>query len=190
MSVRPALRPLRANEPLLAGSPGEVLARLLDGDPLGLGARVTARLRERALLCDAERVLVRALALCAEEASMWPGTPCMEAWLRERIDEAIEQAIDEDQGPWNETLPARSSPWSVFASPLGLDAAALREGCARFNRLAPELREAFFLVVVDARAGDELCRARGISLSELGRRARQALDALRAPLPAGLGAGP
>lgn len=195
MSARPVLRALRASaaaprrEPLLAGSPEEVLARLLDGDPLELGARVAARLRERALLCDAERVLVRSLALVAGEASAWSGAPGLDAWLRERIDDAIEQTIDEDLGPWNDSLPARSSPWIVFASPLGLDALALREACARFNRLAAEQREAFFLVVVDARPGDELCRARGISLSELGRRARQAFDALRAPLPSAPDAG-
>jgi len=164
---------------LLDGVPEQVLARLVAGDPLELRGRVTARLRERALLCDAERVILRALALVAQQARAADTASDVEDWLAERVDEGIEQSLDEDQGLWNETAPARSSPWRVFAAPLGLDAAALREGCARFNGLALEQREAFFLLVMDGASGDEACRARGISLSELARRARAGLDVLR-----------
>jgi len=175
---------------LLTGTPREVLARLVPDDPLGLRERVAARLAARALLLDVERVLARALAASAQRAYAWRGEPALDRWLAERVDEAIEDVVGEDLGAWSERE-SRSAvgPWTVFAAPLGLDPRALFEGCARFNRLPFEQREAFFLLVLEGAPSDEACRSRSLSLSELARRARGALDVLRgAVLPAGPGA--
>jgi len=164
----------------LTGTPNEVLARLVHGDPLGMRPLVAARLAARALLLDLERVLARALAVCAQRACAWRGAPELERWLAERIDEAIEDALAEDAGAWSERDAASGGgPWAVFAAPLDLDPRALFEGCARFNRLPFEQREAFFLLVLEGASSDDVCRARGLSLSEFARRARGALDVLR-----------
>src|SRR5687767_2341511 len=54
---------------ILAGaSPREVLARLMNGDPLGLAVVVEQRLRVHAYLLDADRVFLRAAARCARLA--------------------------------------------------------------------------------------------------------------------------
>ena len=50
---------------LAGGSPREILARLVDGDPLGLRAVVYERLRARAYLLEADRVFLRSLARVA-----------------------------------------------------------------------------------------------------------------------------
>jgi len=82
---------------LLAGSsPREVLARLVNGDPLGVRARVALRLREHCYLMDADRVYLRAVARCARFSSRYRGQPSLEEWLTERVDEALGDLLGED----------------------------------------------------------------------------------------------
>ena len=161
---------------LWPGTPHQVLARILPADPLELRARIAKRLAERALLCDAECVLLRAQALCALDACSWRGEPELAVWLDERVEEALSNALADDvcAAPGVGDEPLRALPDSLALDARGLDAA-----CRRFNDLPFEQREAFFALVLDARAGDRLARARGLSLSELGRRARAALDVFR-----------
>jgi hypothetical protein len=169
---------------VLLGSPREVLARIVPGDPLGLRARVSRALRARALLLEGERVLLHALALVAHRAAAWRGRPELGAWLDERVQEAIASALegmgDEESGP--------SSPDShaLFAGPLGLDPGELRSGCARFNRLPFERREPFYRIALEGLDPGELCRRRGLSPAELGplaRSAREAIDLWLVPGP-------
>jgi hypothetical protein len=161
---------------LLTGSAREVLARIVPDDPLGLRARIGACLRARALLCDAERVLLRAQAEGALRAPAWRGEPELEIWLAERVEDAL-AALLVEPAPERECLEG----FALFATPLALDARALASGCARFNRLPHEQREAFVALVLDASAGpDRLARARGQSLTELLRGARGALELFRA----------
>src|SRR5262245_65775730 len=70
-----AVERARLDELILTGSAREVLARIVPDDPLGLRARVGTCLRARALLCDAERVLLKAQAECAARAPAWRGAP-------------------------------------------------------------------------------------------------------------------
>ncbi len=152
-----------ALELLALGAPEEVLARLADGDPLGLGARVCARARERWLLVDPDRALARALAVVASRAPLWRGRPGLERWLAECVDDALDGLASEVAGP---------------ALPGPIDGRAL----ARFHRLPAGEREAFCRVVLDGESPEALAASLGITFSELGRRARRALDTL---LPSG-----
>jgi hypothetical protein len=70
-------------------SPREVLARLLQGDPLELRQVVATSLAKRAYLFDADRVHLRALAHCARYAVRYRGTPPIETWLEEIVDQAM-----------------------------------------------------------------------------------------------------
>jgi len=164
----------RARELLLTGTAREVLARIVPEDPLGLRARLRARIRARALLVEVEHVCLRAQALCSWHASSWRGEPELERWLDLRVEEALAAVVAEE--PWEGE---GDPPLASFAAPLCLDPRDLARACARFNRLPFEQREAFFAVVLDAVAADRLARARNLSLSELARRARSALEVFR-----------
>jgi hypothetical protein len=166
---------------LLLGSPREVLARIVPGDPLGMRSCVSEALRGRALLLDGERVLLRALALVAHRAAAWRGRPQLGTWLEERVEEAIAAALDE-AGAGESAAPA-TDPHALFAAPLGLDPAELRAGCARFNRLPFERREPFYRIALEGLDPQQLSRRRGLTLGELGKGAREALDLLLGPEP-------
>jgi len=161
---------------LLQGrSPKEILSRIVAGDPLRLRARAGQRLEAQALLLDADRVFLRSLALCSRAAVRWRGQPGIEEWLGERIDEALQQLLEESGEP-----PAPQGAFESLAAPLGLDPRALGRACARFHRLPFADRRAFFDFVLHARSLDELARANGESATEYARRARRGFDALLA----------
>lgn len=164
----------RARELLLTGTSREVLARIVPEDPLHLSARLSLRLAQRALLLDLEPTLLRAQALCALHAATWRGEPALSCWLDQRVEEALAAGLSEElcEG-------VGAAPLALFAAPLALDPRHLARACARFNRLPFEQREAFFALVLDALGADRLARARGLSLSELVRRARAALEIFR-----------
>ncbi|NOT31645.1 MAG: hypothetical protein HOP15_14455 [Planctomycetes bacterium] len=153
-----------------------MLARIVPEDPLGLRPLVAARLGEQALLCDAEGVLLSAQALCALQASTWRGEPELATWLESQVADALLVAIGEESAaPGGGLVEALR----CFAEPLALDPCRLAAACARFNRLPFEQREAFYALVLDADGADQCARARGLSLSELARRARAGLQLFR-----------
>jgi len=166
---------------LLAGaSPREVLARIVQGDPLGLRAVVARRLRERALFCDADAVQLRALARCARYAGRYTGRPALAEWLSTHVDAALDDLLEEG----DRATAAASDGHGAFvdlAAPLGLSPERMRAGCATFNRLAHDDREAFFRLVIEMHSLDECATVEGVSGSEYARRARRALDVLSKP---------
>jgi hypothetical protein len=157
---------------LTLGTPREVLARIVPEDALGLRGRIGRRLEADALLLDAERVLLRAQGLCALRAAAWRGEPELGRWLDERVEEALAAVLAEDGAGEREAL-------EPFVASLASDPRALSAACARFNRLPFDQREAFFALVLDAAGPDALARERKLSLSELARRARAALELFR-----------
>jgi hypothetical protein len=157
-----------------------VLARIVPEDPLGLRLRLRARLAERALLVDAERVLLRAHVLCALHAPTWRGDPELATWLDQRLDEALAAVLAEESAGEGRGL-ARAL--AAFAAPLALDAARLAAACARFNRLPLAQREAFFAVILDGAGAEPLASAWRLSLTDLARRVRAALELFRGERP-------
>lgn len=174
-----ALEPRRA---LLAfGGPRDVLARIVDGDPLGLRPLLAARVRGRCLLVDADRVHLRALALCARHAPSYRGRPALEEWLTLLVDRALDEVIDEEAQRLVRSSTSHEVEDGAFAQlarPLGLAPEEARRACARFNRLPQEQREAFHAWVLERGTLDELARRTGLGASEFARRARRALSAL------------
>lgn len=175
-STPPARGRERAGELLGAGKPHEVLARIVPDDPLELRTRIGARLNEQALLLDAERVLLVAQVQCALHSTSWRVECELACWLDARVDEALEIVLAEDGVP-GELVP--------FAAPLALDPCGLAGACKRFNALPFEQREAFFALVLDSASPDRAARSRGLSLSELARRARSALQLFLPAAPPG-----
>jgi hypothetical protein len=160
----------RAREMLASGTPQEILARIVPEDALGLRARVHELARRHALLCDAEHVLLTAQALCALEGRRAASTPTLAHWLDERVSEAVALTHDEDCELGAEgagALPATRDD----APP----ARELARACGRFNGLSFEQRDAFSALVLEPGGPDRAARRRGLSLSELARRARPAL---------------
>src|SRR5262249_54272631 len=66
---------------LLSGTPREVLARLVQEDPLGVREKVAARLRADALLLDSDRVHLRVLARVSRFAGRYRGRPDLGSWI-------------------------------------------------------------------------------------------------------------
>jgi hypothetical protein len=173
---------------LLAGaSPREVLARLMNGDPLGLRRLVGERMRRRAYLLDANQVQLRAVARCARFAVRYRGQPAIDRWLADIVDEAMGDLVTEEQERARDPdrrlarPPGRRPDGGVFqelSRPLRLDPARMRAACARFNRLSEDERSMFFALVIESRSLDEVARSRKASASAVARSARKALDTL------------
>lgn len=177
---------------LLSGSsPREVLARLVNGDPLGVRARVARRLADHCYLMDADRVFLRAIARCARFSGRYRGQPALEEWLTERVDEALGDLLRDDlealrtqragtraSGPATASTEARElgGAHEDFARPLGLDPDRMREACVAFNHTDLPARRAFFDLVIDGHSLDALARSSGASATAIARRARRALD--------------
>jgi len=159
---------------LAGGSPREILARLVDGDPLGLRAVVYERLRARAYLLEADRVFLRSLARVARYAPRYRGEPELALWLAGMVDEALLDLLDEDREGAAPAPPADDT-LAGLARPLGLDPGAMRAACARFHALPEEERRTFFALVVEGRDLDALARDSGESATAIARRARKAL---------------
>lgn len=170
---------------LAGGTPREVLARIVQGDPLELRKRVARKLRSEALLYDADRVQLRVLARCARGAPAYRGRPDLETWLERQVDDALRDLLREDDersaaassairkaarrtngGSSTEeatrvrrdAAPGTSGALVELARPLGLDPASLEQACQAFNRLPVADRRAFFLLVLEARDLDQLAR--------------------------------
>ena len=155
-----------------APPPEELLAWLVQGDPLGLRARLARRAAREAWLVDVERTLLRAQTLVALHAREWPPGD-LEARLEAAVGEALRQlALEEDAGGAPEAL-------EFCCRPLGLDARVVGEACRGFNRLPVEVREAFFAVVLAGESPERSARARRLSLVEFARRARLGLELFR-----------
>lgn len=166
----------------LCGSPREVLARIVPGDPIGVREAVAAALRAECVFLDADRVHLRALALVARGAARYRGRPELGAWLAGEARRAVAAILREDAEA------TRVDPGGAFAQlarPLGLDPDALRRGCTAFNRLPAADRAAFFGLAICNRRLDDLVRETGASATEIARAARRGLDAVMLPSPAG-----
>jgi hypothetical protein len=181
---------------LLSGSPREVLARLVRDDPLEVRARVASRLRSEAVLLDGDRVHLRALARISRAAGAYRGRPDLPEWVDGAVADAVEELVREEHelarsripearasdaaGATSATVAADPDAFSSLATPLGLDPGSVRRACAAFDVLPFAERSAFFRLVLEAGDLDAAAREAGVSVSEIARRARRALDAILA----------
>lgn len=191
---------------LAGASSREVLARLVQGDPLAVSEKVGEYLRREALVLSRERTVLRALARIAHAAPRYRGRPGLSTWLESRIEEATHELLEEDadlaaglryaesgfstggqsgsDGPRSVLRSGGARFLSDFSKPLGLDeVAALRMGLA-FHRQPKSARQAFYDMVLDHRGLDESARRASKSATQTARLAREVLvTLLRAARP-------
>ncbi len=139
-------------ESLVRGSPHEVLARLVDGDPLELDARCRARLRERALLLCVRRLHLRSVARIAHAAKRYRGELPVDEWIGGRIDYSIGELIDEDREDERSGVPPSrlgDARYAFLSETLGVEPGLARRACVGFNSLADDVRSTYFAIVVD-----------------------------------------
>ncbi|TAJ17471.1 MAG: hypothetical protein EPO68_09510 [Planctomycetota bacterium] len=181
---------------LLHGKPREILARIVPGDPLALRALIADRLDERHLIADADRLQLQLLIRVARHAAVAGARGELRAWLLARLDPLLDElatardatakvAVARDaiarDAIARDALARDSAPSGAvesFARSLGLDPPRARRAIAALNACTPEQRRAFHGLVLLRRGLDELARAEQVNASELGRRARAALDAV------------
>lgn len=171
---------------LAGGSAREVLARIVQGDPLRVRDEVARQLRTDAYLLDADRVHLRSLARCAREAPRYHGHPDFPDWLQVIVARSIDELLREDQEAERSGVHEGHAPLAAFAAlarPLGLEPETMRRACVAFNRLPLADRQAFFDLVLTARSLEDLVRESGESATEIARRARRALDAILSTQP-------
>jgi DNA-directed RNA polymerase specialized sigma24 family protein len=170
-----------------AGTPRQVLARLVDGDPLGIRRIVTERLRERAWLADADLVFLRTVARCAWFSARYRCERDLARCLRDLVDEAVLDTVREDLeaargGEGGDRADRELAAWSDLARPLGLDPRAARTAAAVFDHLPEPERRAFFALAIEGRALEDAARASKSSPTECARAARRAFEAVLAAL--------
>jgi DNA-directed RNA polymerase specialized sigma24 family protein len=172
---------------LAGGSSREVLARIVQEDPLGVREHVARALRDGAYLMDSQRVALRCFALVARHAIRYRGRPDLQEWLQALAREAI-CAILRDDGeaerkpivPGHEPGREHGTAFAALARPLGLEPDAMGRACLSFNRLPQADRAAFVALVIAGRPLEELVRAHGESATDIARRARRGLDTILA----------
>jgi len=161
----------------------EVLARLVDTDPLGLRAVVAEGLKQGSYLLDADRLHLRSLARCARAAPQYRGRPPLDAWLAQVVDDALLDILREDAEGERADVPPTTEQLAAYrelARPLGLDPERMRSVCVIFNGLPADERSSFFALLIEGCSLDELAHDTGRSATELARAARRAFEALLA----------
>lgn len=132
-------------------SPREILARLVDGDPLEIEARCRERIETLAFLVDPSRTHVRAVARVARAAVRWTGETPLAELLQERIDFSIRELVAEDREEERGGVPP-SEPWDpryTFVSEiLGIEPALGRRACIAFNSLPERVRCTYYAIAV------------------------------------------
>lgn len=172
--LRAGWRPVPAWRRYLTGARAEViLEQLLRGDPLRVRALAAERITLHARLVDVDRVVLRALARIAHGAAL-RGPSVSEGWLREQMDGAIAEVVEQGAAP--ETAPG---PFLEALAPgAGLTREALGRACVAFNRRSGEERAAFWATVVAGEPMEVAARREGVAAAVVARRSRSVLAAL------------
>jgi hypothetical protein len=131
-----------------------VLSRLIDGDPLEVEARCRERIIEQALMLALHRVHLRAVARIAHRAPRYRGTPGLDEWMKECIDEALRDLVNEDREEELSGLPP-SEPWdpryAFMSEAIGVEPSLARRACVEFNVLPHEVRRTYFAIGIEGR---------------------------------------
>ena len=160
---------------LLFGTPREVLARISAGDPLGVRFFVAEYLHRSHQLIDADRLHLRGLAHCARRALQLRGSDGLDAFIKARVFDAGMELLREDREALRNGSASRGN-LEQIARPLGLDPARVRSACARFNEADAVDRAAAFALLIRDEDIDELANREGVTVTEIAKRARRALE--------------
>lgn len=140
---------------LVAKSAGEVLERLLDGDPLELGPRLAQREIEQAVLIDPQRLIEIALARVAHDAMSYAGEPALGEWLDGCIDKAVETFLQREAEDDADGLPLADPEdpfYNLFAELFGVELPMARTISLHYHALPVESRRTFQAIFVDQKS--------------------------------------
>jgi hypothetical protein len=182
--------PVSPRQRLLSGpSPGAILERIVDGDPLGLEARCRKYLREWAVMIDLERLFARTAARISYHAWRENGTAgddIVEDCLANAVEELMTQ--DRDEIELGEPIADDEGRYSFLTETLGLDPESARIACVAFNDLPPDVRRCYWEVAVEGRS-IERCVSLGLgdalTIDENVRRALRAISGYKGSGPGG-----
>jgi len=144
----------------LGDSAREILRRICRGDALQLGALCLDRLSEVAFLIHPDRLHARVVARVAYGAAYgYDGTPPLLHWLLDRVDQAIEDLMDEDIEAERRGLPPGGEELERYAVMIpeetGIEPELTRRACVYFNELPQEQREPFYRIVLEGWAVED-----------------------------------
>ncbi len=174
---------------LLRGSrPRDILARLVDKDPLDLERRCERRIRECQVLMDQHRLAARAASVIAYAS--WRDGPQgpLDALIAGSIDRALDQLLKEDREEDRSGINAleNEARYGFLADILGVAPGVALRATVVFNGLPRSVRAAFWAVVFEGKslrraAAEGLGKRRGIEADV--KRAMLAISLLRDPYP-------
>lgn len=171
----------QAHRDMLEGGPEEVLARLLEGDPLGLAQRTSRCIAGRALLLQPQRLFDRAIACLAREGRLYRGDPPMEEWISARIDRCADGLLLADWQQVRMGIPGRvgwPGDYAQIAERVGTSAALARAMCVAFNTLEFSTRDAFSQVFLQGKGLERYAAGAHVGLDVAKDRLAKALAAL------------
>jgi len=178
--------PLHPAEPgwraLFAGrSPREVLAALLERDPLEIEARCAERLRAQALLLPVRDLHLRAVAHVARHGPSYRGAPPLDVWIAERVRKAVSELVEEQcqrarAGPVPEA--PQDPQLMAIAEALGIEPDVVERGCVAFNGAPYDVRSAFCGIVIDQCSPRAWAEENGMTMEQARSALRRALWAL------------
>lgn len=143
------------HELLGGGSARVVLASISEGDPLGIYPRCLERMRSRAQLVSLDRLYRRCLARTAHAAPRYEGSPPLDAWLADRVEEAMADLVQEDREEERLGVPPaepRDPRYAFVADALGVEPGLARLACIVFNDLGEDVRRTFWDVVIEGKS--------------------------------------
>jgi hypothetical protein len=159
--------------------PREILEKLATGDPLGLLEAGAGRLRERFLLVEPDRLFHQGMLRIALAAPGPRHDGSFDSWLAERIDEAIDETLRQDQ----ERLMQDPESWrpehhGFLEEWIGIPPKAALKAAVQFNGLSHSARRVFFEFMVEGRSVAHCLEAGLGPVERLRANARRALSAL------------
>jgi hypothetical protein len=144
-----------AAELIGSGSPQEIMARILAGDPLGIVDRARGWLDTHAFLVDSNRLALRTMAHVARSAKRYHGKPDLHTWIELLIERATRDLIQEDREADRLSRPVADdeiAPYGFLAEALGIEPALARRACVIFNGMAEYDRRAFYATAIQGKS--------------------------------------
>lgn len=161
---------------LLAGAPQSILARLCEGDPLGLQSRCIEVIRERALLVSAERLITKSAARVAFTAHRRPNARAFDSWLRAIIERSAEALLDEDiEADACEQEGDDDERYRFLGAALGVEMHVARRMCVVFHALPLLHRRAFHALILNSVPLEKAASELGLDAARLMRILRETL---------------
>ena len=129
--------------------PRQLLARILDGDPLDLELRCELRRDETCFLISVKRLYRKSAARIAHGGCRYTGKPPIEEWIGKCIDQSIRDILDEDESGDRRKLPIKvKAHYELLSEELGFTPELSRAAHVCFNLLEENCRAAYFALCV------------------------------------------